>query len=57
MKATPIPSPAKKFDHDLKLFAKLPEKTKELSALMEQSEKSIGKERAVVTKHIQEKSK
>lgn len=57
MKAAPVPNPTKKFDHDLKLFATQPEKNKELSALMDQSEKSIGKERAVITKRIQESFK
>jgi hypothetical protein len=41
---------------DLKLIEELPAKTQELSALMDASEKSTGKERAAVTKRIRDES-
>ena len=43
-------------DQDLEVIEKLPPKTQELSALMNESEKTTGKERAAVTKRIQVKS-
>ena len=53
-----VDTPAEKIlDQDLEVFAKLPAKTQELSALMDESEKATGKERAAVTKRIQAKSK
>ena len=47
----------KRLGEDLEVFAKLPAKTRELSALMDESEKTTGKERAAVTKRIPAKSK
>jgi hypothetical protein len=55
MKTDP-PELEKQLGSDLKLIDKLPVKTKELSALMDQSAKTSGKERAVITKSIQDKS-
>ena len=57
MKAVPPPIQEKNLGRDLKLFEKQPVKTQELSALMDESEKTIGKERAAVTKRIRDRSK
>ncbi len=50
------PAVEKVLDQDLEVFEKLPPKTQELSALMNESEKTTGKERAALTKRIQVKS-
>lgn len=55
--AATAPDLEKNLGRDLKLIEELPAKTQELSALMDASEKTTGKERAVVTKRIRDKSK
>ncbi len=53
-----VDTPTKEcLDQDLEVFAKRPAKTGEWSALMDESEKTTGKEIAVVTKRILAKSK
>lgn len=47
----------KNLTKDLKTFEKLPANTKELHVLTDQAEKSAGKERAVLQRLIQKKSK
>ncbi len=57
MKVAPTPTPEKNLGSDLKLIEKLPTKAKELSTLMDASEKTTGKERDALTKHIKDRSK
>ncbi len=52
MKAVLLPTVEKKHARDSKQFEKLSVKTQELSLLMDESEKTTGKERAAVTKRI-----
>ena len=47
----------KNLGRDLKLIEKLPTKIKELSVLMDTSEKTTGKERAAITKRIRDRNK
>lgn len=54
MKSALLPTSEKQLGRALKLFKKQPAKTQELSALMDESEKTIGKERVAVTKRIRE---
>jgi hypothetical protein len=56
MKPKP-PKPEKDPAKDLATFERLPAKTKELSLLQEQAEKSTGPENGVVQKQIREKSR
>ncbi|MEY3895443.1 MAG: hypothetical protein RLZZ214_962 [Verrucomicrobiota bacterium] len=56
MKPEPI-EPEKQLSKDLKTFAKLPEKTKELHHLADQAEKETGTNRAALDRLIQTKSK
>lgn len=53
--AAPAPEQEKNLGRDLNLIEELPAKTKELSALMDASEKATGKERVAVTKRIRDK--
>jgi len=55
MDPTPLETD-KVLEKDLKTFARLPAKTKELQVLMDQAEKTIGKENAAIQETIQEKS-
>ncbi len=57
MKAVPLPTLETTHDRDLKQFEKQSAKTQELSVLMDESEKTTGKERVTVTKRIRDKSK
>jgi hypothetical protein len=57
MKTATPPTLEKNLSSDLKLIEKLPLKTQELNTLMDASEKTTGKERAAVTKRIQNRSK
>jgi hypothetical protein len=56
MKTATPPTLEKNLSSDLKLIEKLPLKTQELNTLMDASEKTTGKERAAVTKRIQNRS-
>jgi hypothetical protein len=47
----------KNFTRDLKAFERLPAPTKELHVLAEKAEKTTGKERAVLQRLIEKKSK
>jgi lipoyl-dependent peroxiredoxin len=55
--AAPAPEQEKNLGRDLNLIDELPAKTQELSALMDASEKTTGKERIAITKRIRDKSK
>ena len=55
--SAPPPELEKNLGRDLALIEELPAKTKDLSALMDASEKTTGKERAAVTKSIRDKAK
>ena len=55
MKPTPT-EPEKQTSKDLKAFEELPEKTKELHLLADQSEKETGKRRAALDRLIETKS-
>ena len=55
MQAGP-PTPEKNLRNDLQAIEDLPVKTKELSVLMDQSEKATGKRRVALTKVIVSKS-
>ena len=55
MEPTPLET-KKLLDEDLKSFECLPTKTKELQILMDQAEKTSGKEKAAIHKVIQDKS-
>lgn len=50
------PEQEKNHGRDLELVAELPDRTQELSALMDASEKSSGKERVAATGRIRDKS-
>jgi osmotically inducible protein OsmC len=52
--SSPPPEQEKNLGRDLEVIDELPTETQELSALMDESEKATGKERAAVTKSIQE---
>lgn len=56
MKTKP-PKPEKDPAKDLETFARLPAKTKELSLLQDQAEKSTGPEKEAVNKKIDRKSR
>lgn len=55
--SAPPPDQEKNIGRDSKLIGKLPIKVQVLSALADESEKTTGKERAVVTKRILDESK
>jgi hypothetical protein len=57
MKTSTPPALEKNLGSDQKLIEKLPNKTQELSTLLDASEKTTGKERDAVTKNIQHRSK
>ncbi len=56
MKPDPV-EPEKQLGKDLQTFDKLPDKTKELHLLTDQAEKETGRNRAVLDRLIQQKSK
>ena len=55
--SAPPPELEKNLGRDLALIEELPAKTKDLSALMDASEKTTGKERVAVTKSIRDRAK
>jgi hypothetical protein len=52
----PPPEQEKNLGRDLEVMEGLPAETQELSALMDESEKSTGKPRAAVTESIRDKA-
>ena len=50
-------NPEKTLEKDLKIFERVPAKTRELNLLMDQAEKTIGSERKKIQDAIRKKSK